>query len=185
MKTTPGKPGAPPGNENALGNNGGAPTKYQKVFAKIALNLTLLGYTDIQLAEAFEVNPDTLYEWKKKHIEFSEALFKGKTIADSQVAAALFKRAKGYKYKEITIEEELSNRSAKNSTKKPSKITKRKTVTKEIPPDVGAATMWLKNRQKDFWRDRPERDFDFGKYPEDRLDYMINRLARIANESQG
>ena len=29
-----------------------------------------------------------------------------------------------------------------------------KEVTKEVPPDVGAAAFWLKNRRPDIWREK-------------------------------
>lgn len=38
------------------------------------------GLTDEQLAEKMGINPATLYDWKNKHPEISEALKKGKEI---------------------------------------------------------------------------------------------------------
>ena len=63
---------------------------------------------------------------------------------DIEVENALLKRAKGYSYVE------------KRAEMKNGRITKIVTVTKEVPPDVGAAAMWLKNRKPKVWRDRPE-----------------------------
>lgn len=62
------------------------------------------GLTDEQLAEKMGINPATLYDWKNKHPEISEALKKGKEIVDIQVENALLKRALGYEYMEERVE---------------------------------------------------------------------------------
>lgn len=50
------------------------------------------------------ISTSTLYGWKKKYSEFSEALKRGKEIIDREVENALLKRALGYEYEEITQE---------------------------------------------------------------------------------
>ena len=52
------------------------------------------GLTQQQIADNLGINVDTLFEYKKKHAEFSEALKHGKEIADLQIENALFKAAK-------------------------------------------------------------------------------------------
>lgn len=59
------------------------------------------GLTDEQIAQCMGIVPSTLYEWKKKHSEISEALKKGKAVIDRQVENALLKRALGYSYTEV------------------------------------------------------------------------------------
>lgn len=117
----------------------GRPSKYKEEYAEQAYKLCLLGATDKELADFFEVSESTLNLWKKDE-EFSESIKKGKIIADADVAASLFKRARGYTYEEDTYEQGF--------------LTKR--VVKEVAPDTGAAMAWLKNRQKDKWRDKQE-----------------------------
>lgn len=51
------------------------------------------GLTDEQIAGNIGINPDTLYTWKKKYPEISEALKKTKEIVDNEVEAALYKKA--------------------------------------------------------------------------------------------
>lgn len=132
------------GNQYAKGNKGGGrPTDYQNKYSKIAYQLALLGATDIQFAEAFGVSETTINTWKKKHQEFSEALKKGKNIADAQVAQSLFKRANGYSHPDVDIK--VIN----------DKIVTTK-LTKHYPPDTTAGIFWLKNRQKNYWRDKQE-----------------------------
>lgn len=128
-------------------SHAGAPTLYKESYNKDAYKLTMLGLKDTQLAEYFEVSEDTIYEWKKTHKKFSEAVKKGKKIADAKVAVGLYKRACGYSYTETTNE-------TKNTPQGPVLI--EKTVVKEIPPDPGAAMNWLKNRQPDIWRDKQQ-----------------------------
>ena len=51
------------------------------------------GLTMEEMAHNIGINPDTLYEWKNTKSEISEALKKGKEVADYQVENALFKKA--------------------------------------------------------------------------------------------
>ncbi|WP_446471148.1 terminase [Xenorhabdus stockiae] len=117
------------------------PTKYQEAYAEQARKLCLLGYTDKELADFFEVSESTLNNWKHDHPEFLESLKKGKQVADGEVAAKLFHRATGYEHSEDDI-----------------RVVEGKIVitptTKHYPPDTTAAIFWLKNRQKDNWRDK-------------------------------
>ena len=103
------------------------------------------GLTDEQLAQKIGINRATLYDWKKKFSNISDALKKGKEIVDIQVENALLKRALGYSYTEVM--EETSEDGVKH----------RETV-KFIPPDTTAQIYWLKNRRPDKWRDRPVED---------------------------
>lgn len=135
----------------------GAPTKYKEQYNDQAYKLCLLGCTDEELADFFGVVEDTINEWKKVHEEFSVSVKKGKTIADAEIAHSFHKRAKGYTYDEITYEklaEKLDGIEEEGDMKL--EVFKKKVVTKELPPDAGAALNWLKNRQKDKWRDKQE-----------------------------
>lgn len=133
--------------------------KYQYWLTKDGLTLLTAwardGLTDEQIANNIGITPSTLYAWKGKFSEISEALKKSKEIVDIEVENALLKRAKGYSYVE------------KRAEMKNGRITKIVTVTKEVPPDVGAAAMWLKNRKPKVWRDRPEAPA--GETPENNL----------------
>lgn len=51
------------------------------------------GLTDEQIAKNIGITSTTLYEWKKKHKEISDALKKGKEVVDFEVENALFKAA--------------------------------------------------------------------------------------------
>ena len=51
------------------------------------------GLTDEQLAEKMGIGARTLYDWKLKYPQISQALKKGKEVVDIQVENALLKRA--------------------------------------------------------------------------------------------
>lgn len=53
------------------------------------------GLTDEQIASNIKINPATLYDWKNRHPEISEALKKGKEVIDYQVENALLEKALG------------------------------------------------------------------------------------------
>lgn len=106
------------------------------------------GLVDEQIAHNMGIAPGTLYDWKKKFSEISEALKKGKEIVDIQVENALLKRALGYEYDEQRIEK---------SDKDGTKIIQ---TVKHVPGDVTAQIYWLKNRKPDKWRDKPVIDAD-------------------------
>ena len=71
----------------------GRPSKYKADYCEEAYGLSLLGYTDLQLAEYFEVEEKTLNNWKKAHPEFLHSLKDGKDKADQKVVDALYQKA--------------------------------------------------------------------------------------------
>lgn len=88
-----------------------------------------------------------------------EALKKGKAPVDTRVENSLLKRALGYTATETTTDFELVDTGDKDDNGKPvfeKRIKNVRTIKKEIPPDVGAAAFWLKNRRPDRWRDKRE-----------------------------
>lgn len=110
-----------------------------------ARKLCLLGATDMELASFFGVNKDTITEWKKRHKEFSVSIKAGKDQADSEVADRLYQRARGFEHDSEEI-------------KVVNGEVVRVPIRKVYPPDSTAVIFWLKNRQKDKWRDRQEID---------------------------
>ncbi|MDH0899672.1 terminase [Comamonas aquatica] len=141
MATKPAKKAAPV--KKAIGR----PSRYKPEFADQARKLCMLGHTDKELAVFFEVSEQTLNTWKKAHPEFLESLKGGKTLADAEVAAKLHHRALGYSHPDDDIR--VVN----------GQIVITPTI-KHYPPDTTAGIFWLKNRQRDKWRDKPEADSD-------------------------
>lgn len=105
------------------------------------------GLIDEQIAENIGINPATLYDWKKKYPEISEALKRGKEVVDIEVENALLKRALGYEYTETKTEEYIvEGVPVKRVTK----------TVKEVVPDTTAQIFWLKNRRPEQWRDKQD-----------------------------
>lgn len=125
-------------------NKGGRPSKYDAKMNDQVYKLCLLGATDEQIADFFEVHVDTINNWKKSEPAFLESLKRGKQIADFKVAEALYHRARGYKAPDII------------TAQKDGVITDIQEVIKHYPPDTTAAIFWLKNRQPAAWRDKQD-----------------------------
>lgn len=133
----------------------GRPSSYRPEFAEQAYKLCLLyreaddALTDKKLADFFGVAVSTIYLWKNEHAEFSEALSRGKDLADAEIAHSLFQRAKGYEHPEDDI------RTVSLGMNGGSEIVITPTI-KRYPPDTGAAALWLSNRQPGRWRTKVE-----------------------------
>lgn len=127
----------------------GVPSTYKPQYAQLAYNQCLLGKTNKQLAEFFEVNETTIGDWMVKYAAFATAIKRGKDIADGEVVAALFHRAKGYSHasEEIKV---ISDGMGMGSS------VERVPITKQYAPDPIAAIFWLKNRQPEVWREKQE-----------------------------
>nr|DAQ62748.1 MAG TPA: terminase small subunit [Caudoviricetes sp.] len=109
------------------------------------------GLTDEQIFKNLGISRDTFYKYKEKYSDFSEAIKKGKEVADIEVENALFKRAIGYRYKEKIKEvKEIDGK----------KTVFIKEVEKEMPGDVGAQIFWLKNRKSSKWKDKQDIDIE-------------------------
>lgn len=130
----------------------GRPTEYQDNYPEKVFKLCLLGATDAEIADFFDIAESTLYLWKQEYTDFSEAIKRGKIQADADVANSLYKRANGYQYDEVTYEkigdgdDKVEVGEAGMESVKQDKY-KKKVVTKEVPPDVAAQNIWLKNRR--------------------------------------
>ena len=78
------------------------------------------------------------------------------------IERALLKRALGFRQQEVHTEEMIDKNSGEVL-----ETARRRSVTKEVVPDVRALLFWLKNRRPERWRERreaeeksPEFDFD-------------------------
>lgn len=123
------------------------PQAYDPVIVEQARKLSELGATDVELADFFGISVATIYRWKIEFIEFSEATKAGKSAADDRVERSLYLRAVGYTYEATKI---FMPAGAKAPVYAP--------YREHVPPDTAAATMWLKNRRKDDWRDKQEHE---------------------------
>jgi len=142
VKKTRRRPNPPPAVKlEPLGS--GRPQTYKQEFAELAYRMALLGLTDVELAKFFNVDDGTVYAWDAAHPEFSEARARGKLAADGDVAAKLYHRACGFDHADTHVA--VSNGTVILTP-----------LIKHYPPDTQAAMWWLKNRQKDRWKDKFE-----------------------------
>ena len=119
------------------------PTKYKPEYAEQAAKLCLLGATDAQLADFFEVSVSTINLWKVQHPEFSESISVPKEMANARVEQSLYRRAMGYEHDEVDIRV-VGGEVVQTQ------------IRKYYPPDATAMIFWLKNRKPDDWRDKTE-----------------------------
>ena len=124
------------------------------------------GLVDEQIAHNMGIHTATLYDWKNKHNEISEALKKGKEVVDRAVENALYKRAVGYAYDEV------------REQYRDGVLVDRTVVKKEVPPDTTAQIFWLKNRKPEQWRDKQQVEHS-GEIVSGKLDAI---LAQIGGE---
>lgn len=83
------------------------------------------GLTDDVIADNIGISRSTLYEWKRKYTDISDALKENKEVADRKVENALFNSAVGFVGPD----------------------------GKYYPPNITAMIFWLKNRKPNNWRD--------------------------------
>lgn len=114
-----------------------------------------------QIAKNIGINECTIYDWKKKEPKISEALKKGKEVADYEVENAVFKRATGYTYEEKTYENGFLV----------------KTVVKEVAPDTTAQIYWLKHRQREKWGEKETTN-------NNDINQRITNIANLLNNPQ-
>lgn len=138
---------APKDNKFAEGNSG-KPTQYKSEYAAQAEKLCLLGATDDEMADFFGVHRSTIYRWKLEHEEFCNAIKTAKDVADARVERSLYQKATGYNFTE-----QQAFKIKSDQYKEEIEVVE---VEKHAPADTTAAIFWLKNRQKDKWRDKHE-----------------------------
>jgi hypothetical protein len=121
----------------------GRPTAYKPEYAEKVFKLCLLGAIDDEIADFFEVAVATINNWKHQHPDFLDAMRRGKTEADAEVAHSLYKKATGYSY-------ETERLVGKGDDKKVAKL------TVHVEADTTAAQFWVKNRKSAVWNDHKQ-----------------------------
>ena len=103
--------------------------------------LALAGATRFEMALHFEVSLVTFNTWCQRDPEVAAAVNVASDIADRRVEATLFQKATGYSYRSEEIKV-IDNQ-----------VVRVPTIT-HVPPSDTAMIFWLKNRQRDKWRDQ-------------------------------
>lgn len=123
----------------------GRPSKYEseiKPKLEFIPALVAYGFNQEQIAKCLGINADTLYEYKKKYPEFSEALDKKDQIAE--VEKTFFNRLTG-KYKAVREVEELNRETGKLE------LVKRERY--ELPLNEGAYKYYLTIMSPKKWKE--------------------------------
>lgn len=121
------------------------------------------GADDAGLAKLFGVTVTTIHNWKNAHPEFLDALKRGKDSFDTErVERSLVERAIGYSHPDVHI----SNYQGEITVTP---------ITKHYPPDPTSMIFWLKNRNKDRWRDKV--DVDHGVQEDNPLADMMRQVC--------
>lgn len=125
----------------------GRPTDFRAECVEQAKKLCRLGATDREIADFFEVDTTTIWRWAHRHVEFCNALKAGKDACDDRVERSLYHRSIGYSYDAVKI---FMPANAPAPVYAP--------FVEHVPPDVGAASLWLRNRRGDTWRDKQQHE---------------------------
>ena len=129
------------------------------------------GLTDEQIAKNIGINRSTLWDWKKKESDISNALKKGKEVIDFEVENALLKKALGYiktlnKQKVTNLGEVINYKEEMY-----------------ISPDTTAMIFWLKNRKPSVWR---EKILDTeNKEAINNANEILVKIRKVAGERKG
>lgn len=148
-------------------NPGGRPSKFEKKYIKKAFDLALLGLTDEQMANVFDVTATTFHNWKKSQPEFFESIKKGREEADAQVAVSLFKRATGYSHKAKKIMQHMGEPVIVD-------------YIEHYPPDTMACIYWLNNRQRKNWTQKPTDNGDDDPPPPTKVEITVKDARKPA-----
>jgi transposase-like protein len=135
------------------------------------------GLINEQIAKNIGITLSTLYEWKKKYKEFSDALKKGKEVIDIEVENALYKKALGYN---AVVKKTFKLRHVEYG-KNGNRIREYETLEQandevHVPADTTAQIFWLKNRKPADWRDKQENIIS-----SDNLEMSIKQIQSIAD----
>lgn len=167
----------------------GRPTKYKPEMDDVAFQMASEGSIEAAIANTLGINPDTLGEWKKSNLGFSEALQRGKDIADSKVQESLYKRAVGYTHPAVKIfqrgwAKKLNpNSSDESEQSNDGEVPSDALIvpyTEHYPPDTNAASLWLRNRRKEEWRDQNQTEHTVNG----EIVHYVARLPAVAENTE-
>lgn len=131
------------------------PSEYKDDYNEQAYKLCLLGATDKDIADFFDVTETTINNWKKDFPLFFESIVNGKKKADMEVAHSLYKSAND----RIVIDyvpikkKKVYWLDGKRHEEEEVEVFE---IEKLIPSDFRSQMFWLRNRAKAQWKDKPE-----------------------------
>lgn len=143
----------------------GVPSIYNpKVYDSIVKMLAGLGRTQKEMSKELNISLTTFVTWRKVNPSFNAAVIEGKRFSDEEVEISLYQRAIGYSHPDIHI---TSYQGVVTQTK----------IMKYYPPETTACIFWLKNRDKENWKDKQTVSFAL-----DDSDFVKETPAQIAEK---
>ena len=135
--------------------------------------------TDAQIMRRLGISKETFYKWIKTHIDFSDAIKRGKEAANAELLKAMRESAKGY-----YIEEEETT-AILDRDKNPTGF-KKTTRKRYIAPSTTMQIFMAKNRMPDEFRDVNRHEVDLrGKINVTTLaDLMLEEFQNAGNEEK-
>ena len=118
--------------------------RYKHEYAELTALLIRCGIALPEIIRLLGVNKLQFDQWQKKHSDLRTALSEP-TTAD-RAEAALLKRALGFQISEESSEELIDKKTGELL-----EVLKKRTITKDVPPDVRALLFYLKNRHPERW----------------------------------
>jgi hypothetical protein len=142
-KTAPS--GRPPGSATKkrvplFADSAGQPVYDAERYCRVVRNLCLLGLTDAEISEELGLSAATYYRWRETYPELDEVVRSAKSIADGEVAAAVFKVTTGFQKIEHRV---VATRDGIEVVP----------VEVDVDPDGKIGLQWLRQRQGDRWRE--------------------------------
>lgn len=113
---------------------GGAPRKITRKMQEQICVLLEHGLSEVKICELLKISRVTLWNAKKER-QFLNMVVDAKDAADREVVKSLYQRAIGYEHPEVKVfcsEGRIVTHE----------------IVKQYPPDVGAITLWLQNRNR-------------------------------------
>lgn len=110
-----------------------------------------------EIAEKIGITCRTLSAWITKYPKIRERVYSSRQIIDAKVEEAILKKALGFETTEVRHVTKANGDEETTS------------VTKLVPPDISACSMWLKNSCPEKWGDRDDAD-------NSKVDEILSRL---------
>lgn len=126
-----------------MGKSSGRPSKFDGIDQTQVEFLAKKGFTDKEFCAFFKVDEKSWNNWKNKYATFFQSLNDWKAQADKEVEKSLYQRACGFACPEekiVVVNGQIE----------------RVQTTRHYPPDATSMIFWLKNRNKEEWRDQKE-----------------------------
>jgi hypothetical protein len=133
-----------------------AASVYRPNYADLAHKYALLGAKDERIAELLGVKLGDVEEWQLLYPEFAGMLEQGRTLADAEMAQALFEKGRGYQCPDTKFWLSRTKDAEGNETVEVIE----KTYVAHYPPDTAAIQFWLTNRDGANWKHASHQTID-------------------------